>query len=75
LKLIAPIEEWRSKLFGARPLVTRHGVNKYLSDCIVSHAKACRELEFEPRPIRQAIRETLSEMQKETVHRKCEAVL
>lgn len=60
LKTVAPIEEWRARLFHSRPLVTRHGVKKYLADCLVSHQKASQSLGYAPTPIKTAIERTLA---------------
>jgi len=48
------------KLTGARPLFTRYSLDAICSNSYASHAKASRELGYQPRPARQAITDSVN---------------
>ncbi len=53
--LVADLIPFYSELTGAKPLFTRYSLDAVCSNSHISHAKAGRELGFQPRPARQAI--------------------
>jgi dihydroflavonol-4-reductase len=53
--LVADLMPIYTELTSARPLFTRYSLDAVCSNSRVSHAKAGRELGFQPRPARQAI--------------------
>ena len=46
-------------LTGAQPLFTSYSLQAVCSNSYISHAKAGRELGFQPRPARQAVRDAV----------------
>jgi dihydroflavonol-4-reductase len=48
-----------SQLTGLKPMFTRYSLEAVCSNSLVSHAKASRELGFQPRPARQAVVDTV----------------
>ncbi|HTY81510.1 MAG TPA: dihydroflavonol 4-reductase, partial [Dehalococcoidales bacterium] len=56
----APLMEGYSKMTGSRPLYTSMSLKALESNRNISHAKAARELGYEPRPFRATIEDTLS---------------
>jgi dihydroflavonol-4-reductase len=48
-----------SRLTGRRPLYTDFSLNVLKSNRYISHAKATRELDYEPRPFGESLRDTL----------------
>lgn len=54
-----------SRLGGGRPLFTRESLAILRSNALVSHAKASRELGWQPRPIRDSIADTVQWLRSE----------
>ena len=52
---IADLMPMYSELTGMRPFFTRYSLDAICSNSHISHAKATRELGFQPRPARQAV--------------------
>jgi dihydroflavonol-4-reductase len=52
---IAGLMPYYTELTGAQPLFTRYSLDAICSNSHISHARASRELGFQPRPARQAI--------------------
>lgn len=61
--LVADLMPIYTELTGARPLFTRYSLDAVCSNSRVSHAKAGRELGFQPRPARQAIADSVRWLQ------------
>ncbi len=54
---LIPVYYWLKR---ERPLFTTYSLDVLASNCLMSHAKAQRELGFSPRPFEQTIADTLS---------------
>ncbi len=52
---VAALMPLYNQLTGARPLFTRYSLDAISSNSYISHARASRELGFQPRPARQAL--------------------
>jgi nucleoside-diphosphate-sugar epimerase len=52
---VADLMPFYIELTGAKPLFTRYSLDAICSNSLVSHARASRELGFQPRPARQAL--------------------
>ena len=63
LRIVAFFEKIRAKITGKRPFITAHAARKYTSDWRVSTQKVRRLLGFQPTPLEQAVRHTLSSIQ------------
>jgi dihydroflavonol-4-reductase len=55
----APFMEGYSKMSGKRPLYTSFSLKALLSNKNISHARAARDLGYEPRPLRETLEDTL----------------
>ncbi len=56
-------EEWRSKLIGSKPFVTRFGAKKFTMDCPISCLKAQMQLGYRITPVKDALKFTLDTLQ------------
>ncbi|MEZ5318245.1 MAG: NAD-dependent epimerase/dehydratase family protein [Vicinamibacterales bacterium] len=56
------IEEWRARLTGATPLVTRATVEIFRHDWPVEHARAAADLGYRPTPLAEGLRRTVAEL-------------
>ena len=59
IDLAAPIMEVFYKVSGQSPIFTRYAVRKLVSNCNFSYEKAHRELDYNPRPLRDSLRDSL----------------
>lgn len=57
VSFLIPVYYWLKR---ERPLFTTYSLDVLASNCLMSHAKAQRELGFSPRPFEQTIADTLS---------------
>jgi dihydroflavonol-4-reductase len=55
----APLAASWSKMMGKHPLYSTFSINTLRSSRMVSHEKATRELNYDPRPLRETIEDTL----------------
>jgi dihydroflavonol-4-reductase len=62
---IADLMPFYYELTGVKPLFTRYSLNAICSNSLISHAKASRELGFQPRPARQAVTDAVRWFQRE----------
>ena len=58
-KMIAPLATFSDRIRGKRPLFTSISMKELESNPNISHAKASKELGYEPRPLQQTISDTL----------------
>jgi dihydroflavonol-4-reductase len=58
-RVLAFLMAWYSRLTGTTPVFTPYALEVLLSNADISHAKATRELGYNPRPPRQSIIETV----------------
>ena len=56
---VADLLPFYAKLSGTQPFFTRYSLDAICSNSYISHAKASRELGFQPRPARQAVVEAV----------------
>lgn len=66
-KLAAPFMELDAKRRHRRPLYTRYSLHALCSNDRFSHDKATKELGYQPRDLRQTIRDTVSWLQQQAV--------
>ena len=59
-RLAAEVTPLVAGLTGGKPFFTRYSLDAVCSNSNISHAKAARELDFRPRPARQAILDAVS---------------
>ena len=59
IDLAAPIMEVFYKVSGQSPIFTRYAVRKLVSNCNFSYEKAHKELDYNPRPLRDSLRDSL----------------
>lgn len=59
IDLAAPIMEVFYKVSGQSPIFTRYAVRKLVSNCNFSFEKARRELGYNPRPLRDSLKDSL----------------
>ncbi len=59
IDLAAPIMEVFYKVSGQSPIFTRYAVRKLVSNCNFSYEKAQKELGYNPRPLRESLKDSL----------------
>lgn len=64
IDLAAPIMEVFYKVSGQSPIFTRYAVRKLVSNCNFSYEKARRELDYNPRPLRESLKDSLEWIKK-----------
>jgi dihydroflavonol-4-reductase len=55
----APLMEWAARLQQTEPIYTRVSLRTLNSNHVISHERATRELDYQPRPIKQTVVDTL----------------
>jgi len=62
---VAGLMPFYAELTGSQPIFTRYSLNAVCSNSLFSHARATRELGFQPRPARQAVMDAVRWFQHE----------
>ncbi|MEO1273721.1 MAG: hypothetical protein AAFX99_37060, partial [Myxococcota bacterium] len=58
LRLLATLFEWFERLTGKPQTLTHEGLDTVLGNPNMSHAKAARELGYQPRPLEESLHDT-----------------